>query len=395
MPRALFVQYTDPAGYPPIQHAMTMLQRDGWEIASVGTRIKVTSDLRMAPKHNFKSYLMWRVPSGRIAQKIHYCYFFALTAVVSLRWRPDVVYASDMIAAPAALIARWLARSKLVYHEHDSPNAAKGVLARLLWRSRSAICRAALCVITPNVMRSRKLSEQTGVASARVVTVFNCPLQHEILTLSSDEPVRAVSSKFWLYYHGSVVPDRLPLAVIDALALLPPTVFLRIVGYETIGAAGYVETIRHRAREQGVLARLDIVGPVSRFELHQFVRNSHVGLSLMPLKSQDVNMVHMVGASNKPFDYLASGCPIIVSDLRDWRTMFVELGVASSCNPASALSIRDAVNHWLAQPDLYRKARRDGLRRIAEHWNYETQFEPVVAALRTNTKCGTATHIPI
>lgn len=386
MPRALFVQYTDPAGYPPIQHSMTLLERVGWAITSVGTRITVTSDLRMPPEQNFKSYLMRAVPSGRIAQKIHYLCFCCLTAWVALRWRPDVIYVSDMIATPAALLARSVTRATLLYHEHDSPNAARGSVARLLRRSRRAVCRSAFRVITPNAMRSHLLCEHTGVPAERVVTVFNCPLRSEILTDPSGEFDRAASPKFWLYYHGSIVPDRLPLAVIDALALLPPMVHLRIVGYETPGGAGYLDAIKQRARERGVLDRIDIVGPISRFTLHQFARTSHVGLSLMPMISEDLNMVHMVGASNKPFDYLANGCPIIVSDLPDWRRMFVESGVASRCNPASAQSIRDAVNYWLTRSDLRRKAQQDGLRLVLDRWNYDAQFAPVLGALRSNTK---------
>ena len=370
MRRALFVQYTDPAGYPPIQHSMTMLEREGWSIASVGTRIRVTSDLRMSPQQNFKSYLMRAVPSGRIAQKIHYLYFCFLTALVALRWRPDVIYVSDMIATPAALLARWLTRSTFLYHEHDSPNAARSLVDHLLWRSRSSVCRAAFCVITPNAMRSRSLCEQTGVAVDRISTVFNCPLQSEILTDLSDEFDRAHSPKFWLYYHGSIVPDRLPLAVVDALVLLPPKVYLRIVGYETPGGAGYLEAIKQRAREQGVLERIDIVGPISRFRLHQFSRSSHVGVSLMPMISDDLNMVH-------------------------WRCMFVDAGVATKCNPGSASSVCDAVKHWLTRPDLYRKAQQEGIRLVMERWNYEVQFEPVIGALRSDTKYGNTAHISI
>lgn len=395
MPKALFVQYTDPAGYPPIQHAMMMLERDGWAIANVGTRIKVTSDLRMPPQQNFAAYLMQAAPSNRLAQKFHYFYFCALTAWVALWWRPDLIYVSDMIATPAALLARWLTRATLLYHEHDSPNAADSAIARLLWQSRRAVCTAALRVITPNMMRSQMLREQTGVNQNSVSTVFNCPLRSEILTDRSGERAIVESPKFWLYYHGSIVPERLPLEVIDAIALLPPMVYLRIVGYETPGGAGYLEAIKIRARKHTLSDRVEIVGPVSRFRLDEFARKSHVGLSLMPMTSGDMNMLHMVGASNKPFDYLANGCPMIVSDLPEWRRMFVEAGVATSCNPYSAASICDAVNHWLARPELYRDARAKGLQLATEKWNYEVQFEPVIAALRSNTKYGETNNSPI
>ena len=51
---------------------------------------------------------------------------------------------------------------------------------------------------------------------------------------------------------------------------------------------------------------------------------AHVGLALMPLNSNDLNMRHMTGASNKPFDYMAAGLALLVSDLPDWRQMFVD-----------------------------------------------------------------------
>jgi glycosyltransferase involved in cell wall biosynthesis len=395
MPKALFVQYTDPAGYPPIQHSMAMLERDGWTIASVGTRIKVTSDLRMPPRQNFKTYLMRAVSSGRIARKIHYIRFCVLVVFVALRWRPDLIYVSDMIATPAGLLAHRLTRSSLLYHEHDSPNTVKNWVERMLWRCRRAACRLALRSISPNARRSKLLAEQTGVDQARVLTVFNCPLRSEALSDTAVDRDCNDAPKFWLYYHGSIVPDRLPLAVVDALGLLPPNVCLRIVGYETPGATGHLDAIKRRAGEQSVLDRIDMVGPVSRFALHQFARDSHLGLSLMPLASDDVNMVHMVGASNKPFDYLANGCPLIVSDLPDWRHMFVDAGIASSCNPASAQSISDAVQCWLLHHDAYRKAQHDGIKMVSDRWNYEAQFEPVMAALRTNTKYDTPVHIPI
>lgn len=395
MPKALFVQYTDPAGYPPTQHSMAMLEQDGWTLASVGTRITVTEDLRMPPQQRLQAHLMRAMPAGRILQKLHYLRFCFLVAFVAMRWRPDVIYVSDAIATPAALLAHRLTRATLLYHEHDSPNKAKSWVDRTLRRSRRAVCRLALRSVVPNSERAKLLAEQVGIEQARVVTVFNCPLRSEILASTVECPDRNDSAKFWLYYHGSIVPDRLPLTVVDALALLPPHVCLRIVGYETPGASGHVEAITRRAVEQNVTDRIDIVGAVSRFALHRFARESHVGLSLMPLSSDDVNMVHMVGASNKPFDYLASGCPLIVSDLPDWRRMFVDTGLASSCNPMSAQSISDAVKHWLLQPEAFRTAQYDGIKMVSDTWNYETQFEPVMNALRSNTKYGIAARVPL
>jgi hypothetical protein len=46
----------------------------------------------------------------------------------------------------------------------------------------------------------------------------------------------------------------------------------------------------------------------------------------MPKVSEDINMQAMVGASDKAFDYLACGLALLVSDLPDWRAIYVEAG---------------------------------------------------------------------
>ena len=71
-----------------------------------------------------------------------------------------------------------------------------------------------------------------------------------------------------------------------------------------------------------------------RADLLAEAARAHIGLSLMPLKTGDLNMNHMTGASNKPFDYMAAGLALLVSDLPDWTRMFVEPGFGFACNPA-------------------------------------------------------------
>ena len=128
-------------------------------------------------------------------------------------------------------------------------------------------------------------------------------------------------------YQGSIVPARLPLAVVGALTQLPDCVKLRVIGYETAGSRGYIEQLRDHARQLGVEHRIDIVGVLAhRFELIGWVRRCDAGLSLMPIGATDINERSMTGASNKAFDYLASGLPLVVSDLPDWRATYVEPG---------------------------------------------------------------------
>jgi len=96
---------------------------------------------------------------------------------------------------------------------------------------------------------------------------------------------------------------------------------------KTIGSPGYVKLLQTEAARLGLSATTGISWPVEtvRICLKQ-CRQAHVGLAFMPLSSDDPNEQAMVGASNKPFDYLACGLALLVSDLPDWQKMFVETG---------------------------------------------------------------------
>ena len=101
----------------------------------------------------------------------------------------------------------------------------------------------------------------------------------------------------------------------------------------------------------------------------------------MPMKSSDVNDDTMSGASNKPFDYLACGAALLVTDLPDWGKVFVEPGFGLACDPGDPKSIAQALQWFLEHPDQMRAMGEKGRQRILTDWNYEKQFSPVLERL--------------
>jgi glycosyltransferase involved in cell wall biosynthesis len=185
-------------------------------------------------------------------------------------------------------------------------------------------------------------------------------------------------------YHGSIIPVRVPITIIEALALLPEDVSLTVVGYETIGSQGYTQALLARAEHLGVRERVHCLGPISRFDLMKTCASCHVGLALIPLINDDANLQAMTGASNKPFDYLACGLAVLVSDLPDWREMFVEPGYGLSCNPGEPVTIAAALRWFYEHPGDRMLMGEQGRKRILAEWNYETQFQPVLQELATS-----------
>ena len=390
--RILYVQYTNPAAYPPLEHSSAILADAGWAIVFVGTGAFGASALRFASRSSVRVVSRPFVTPGW-RQKLDYLRFAARVVGHAVTWRPRWVYASDVLSAPIALLLRFLPGTRIVYHEHDAPDTTGRGWGHLVSRwARRQVARRSIACVVPNDARAELLEKETGLAGVR--RVWNCPLVSEVG--SARGPV-APGDDLWLLYHGSIVPSRLPEAVVHALARLPERVKLRVVGYETVGHAGYLNRLLTIARRLKVDGRIHAIGPVpTRAELLRWCGRSDVGLAFMPADAQDVNERHMLGASNKPFDYLSQGLPLLVSTAHDWVRTFVDSGFALACDPMDPAAIAGAVDRYLADLRAMRRMGERGRQQILATWNYETQFAGVLGLLNGDpSRGGEAGHVSV
>jgi glycosyltransferase involved in cell wall biosynthesis len=378
----LYVQYANAAAYPPVQHSAALLAEAGWNVRVLGVAKREIMRLEF-PRHPRIEFTLAPPPSSGWRLKLHYFWFCCWALAWALRNRPDWIYASDPLACAVGLLGSYLPGTSVVYHEHDAPSAdsASG-LARFIAAARPRLLRRARVVVVPNAERGRRLVEIAG-SQIPLVCVWNCPSRDEV----ARQPRQPKTEEdFWLVYHGTIVPARLPHTVIQALANLPSAVKLRIHGYETAGHEGYVATLQKLADQLGVRNRVEVQLAVpTRAELLDLVDRCQLGLALMPAVSNDLNERTMAGASNKAFDYLARGVPVLVSDLPDWRQMFVEPGFGKSCAAEDVGSVTEAVRWFLDHPDEARLMGDHGRHRVAEVWNYEVQFHPVLTVMQASS----------
>ena len=89
----------------------------------------------------------------------------------------------------------------------------------------------------------------------------------------------------------------------------------------------------------------------------------------------------MPGASNKVFEYLATGVAPLVTDLPDWRSTFVDGGYALVCDPSNVDSIVTVLRFAAENRGALRSIVARGQARLHQDWNYETQFAPVLSKM--------------
>ncbi len=370
--RILYVQYTNPGAYPPLHHSSRMLARAGWDVLCLGTGAFGTDELQIDTCPGIRVRRL-RFKGPGLRQKLHYALFCFWCLAWAVRFRPSWVYASDMLACPAALLIRMLCQISLIYHEHDAPavsNEQHGLMSRFQLALRRVCARVASACVLPNAERARIFSSEQGVANT--VVIWNCPARDEIGTAREplEGPVR-------LLYHGSLSPELLPLTAIDALAELPQSISLELVGYETAGTRGYINTFREHAAERGVAHRVNYRGPLSRRELMEFCRNCDAGLAVFSPGEANPNLTNLVGASNKVFDYLAGGLPVILPASSEWDETLVKAGYGIAARSTSAHDLADAIRGLCTNPSRLRAMGEAGRRKIRTEWNYEQQFKPV------------------
>src|SRR5262249_3345778 len=344
--RVLFIQATNPGAYPPLIHASLLMAEAGWDVTFVSAPIACDT-LALAPHPHVKIHAIRTRPS-HVMNSVSYALYAAAVARIALRFRPNVVYASDPLGAGPGLLAARLADAALVYHEHDSPSP--GALHPILARSRAAAARAARLIVFPNEDSAQAAQSELRLSDDRLHIVWNVPTRAELaLSAAPAEPPLVV------YYHGSIGPERFPEAVAFAVRRMAGRVRVRIAGYEAPSARGYVRHLVGTDTGAATDNPVEYIGMVpSRADLLMQAARAHVGLALMPCQSSDLNMRFMIGASNKPFDYMAAGLALLVSDLPDWKTMFVDPGFGLACDPTDADSLSAALAWFIDHPEARR-----------------------------------------
>ena len=424
--RILYPQYTNPAGYPPLEHSSRILAERGWQVLFLGTGAHGANVLEFPPHPNV-TVRRWTFRAPGLWQKLHFLAFNDWVLITALRWKPKWIYASDLLACPVAFVLKKLG-FRVLYHEHDSPSPDVGhrksdvglrpsfrlgelyssergayppawkpyglgaapeggqpparsglrpggssAFRRfLLWTRRKLARCADLCVL-PNEKRVELFRNQTATPRP-VICVWNCPTRDEAKRPNCAE------ERFILHYHGNISADLLPEEILEALKQTPG-VYLRAIGYTTKGNEEYPGRFKRRADELGVLERVEVLGPRNRSELLALARLANVGWAVMPTHAYSVNFKAMTGASNKAFDYVSCGLAILVSDLSDWRQMFVDSGYGRVCNANEPESIALALRWFKEHREETRAMGELGRHRILTEWNYEMQFALVIERL--------------
>ena len=270
--------------------------------------------------------------------------------------RPDVVHAHDVNTLPTAWLTAVLTHSPLVYDAHEISTGREGYASfRSLvgWIEKHLMPRAA-GTITTTQTRAKFFARAYGVP--RPLVLQNRP------RLSATERSQRIREELQLdqpwpivLYQGGLQQGRGLERLIEVAAEVKDAYFVFIGG-------GRLETdLKGIARTLNIKDRVFFIPTVSLQDLEHYTASADIGVQ--PIENTCLN--HFSTDSNKLFEYVQAGLPVVASNLPEIRSVVNEhkLGklVPAGNNSALAAAINELVQDTVKRTmfsDNARLARR-------------------------------------
>lgn len=281
--------------------------------------------------------------------------------------KPDIIHANDLDALLAAYIATRSWKCKIVFDTHevytDNFGMASAVLKKLFWSFiESWIIKRVDLVVCVSNAAADYFAAKYNIPKPLVVT--NCAKRQR---LHEHENVK--SSYFEVLNHGQFYEGRGYDIMVEAAAISRNTQ----IKYVLRGFGRMEPELRSFVDEKG-LTNVAFAPPVKTTELTPAARTSHVGLAI----TVPINLNFKLSVSNKIFEYVSAGLPVIMSDIPEHRYLNDKYNFGIILKENTAECLRDAVMTMYENEGLYREYSANA-KRLSEELNWETEFAKLLA----------------
>nr|WP_281504458.1 glycosyltransferase family 4 protein [Chromohalobacter sarecensis] len=289
-----------------------------------------------------------------------------------LRCRPDVIHAHDVNVLPTAWLAAALARVPLVYDAHEISTDREGYAAfkgLVAWFEGRIMPRAAGTITTTDA-RAKFFARAYGVE--RPVVLQNRPRLTDVARNSRIREELGLTQPWPIVlYQGGLQQGRGLPRLVEAAAHVPDAYFVFIGG-------GRQERELHELREKlGLEERVHFIPTVALSELPHYTASADIGVQ--PIENTCLN--HFTTDSNKLFEYVIAGLPVVASDMPEIRKVVRQHALGLLIEPGDTAALAEAIQTLVDDP-AKRAAFADNAREAARTLNWEDQEHLLVALYR-------------
>ncbi len=280
----------------------------------------------------------------------------------------DCLVGFDVPALFPAYVAGRLKRRPVMYFNLELYTEQNWAPGRLIWRLLSKFLSPKVdSTIVLDKNRAEYLCKNCGVKSPKVI--LNTPKYRSFSP--SDELQKLLISQGYSFeqiaiYVGRISPER---GVDEMIACLP---FLKNnIGIVMIGLVDelYLKEIQQRIAEMDLVKRVVVLPWVEPDKVWNYMFSSHCGLVLhRPL---NLNYVLNAGATNKLFEYIMAGLPVVAPQYPGYADLLEKNGIGLCVNASDPKSIAKGITDLLSDEKIWLEMRERALSLAKERFNWE------------------------
>lgn len=214
----------------------------------------------------------------------------------------------------------------------------------------------AVFTVSPNILKN--LSQYSG----NVSFVPNYP----IIGMKGIQAKAGAQSNTFIY-SGTVYPMSNQETILQALGKIPEAAYMIIGQIE--------ERQKQQLKQLPAADRVKFVDWVSKEELDRYYEKALAGIVVFDYVEICCKREGQLG-SNKIFEYMAMGLPVICTDFSLWKEMIVDkyhCGIAVA--PRNVKAVYEAMKYLIENPKQARQMGANGQKAVKEEFNWE-KYEP-------------------
>ena len=280
-----------------------------------------------------------------------------------IRSNPEIVHAHDVNTLPTAWLASLITRSLLIYDAHEISTSREGYagIRKIVGFVEKTFMPRAAGTITTTDIRAKFFAVAYGVP--RPLVLQNRP---RLTRISQNDSIRRQLglTKAWpiLLYQGGLQQGRGLEKIIDAAAQVEEAYFVFIGG-------GRLEIfLRNKVNIMKLSERVHFIDTVPLDELPIYTSSADIGLQAI----ENTCLNHFSTDSNKLFEYIMAGIPVIGSDLPEIRKIIDKYGVGIKFNPSETESLVEGIEKLLSDANFRKRLSLNAAKARSE-LNWESQ----------------------
>ncbi|WP_339441505.1 glycosyltransferase family 4 protein [Pseudomonas proteolytica] len=298
--------------------------------------------------------------------------------------RAAVVHAHDVNTLPTAWLAAKLSGARVVYDAHEISTSREGYnsFRGLVARVEGVLMPRVQGSITTTDARAKFFARAYGVP--RPVVLQNRPR----LTVSpASQRIRQELQlqQPWpiVIYQGGLQQGRGLERLVRIAASVNDAYFV------FIGGGRLTAPLTALSQELGLTERVHFIPTVSLADLPSYTASAEIGVQ--PIENTCLN--HFTTDSNKLFEYLIAGLPVVATDLPEIRRIVRAFDIGLLVRESDDQQLIDALNRLVSDPQL-RRTFAGNAAIAATRLNWEQQEKLLVnlygRVLKGRTSCADA-----